>query len=92
MRVYTAYFDGQPACSIAAHTISEARYVLAAILGCDVGITVRRATDDETAAWLATASKVERSKMRRRLTPKKNPAATNATGRKSQEYSMPVPV
>jgi hypothetical protein len=75
MRCYTACCDGLPACTINAHTIHEARRVLTALIG-DTDMTVRRATDDEAAAWRATASAADREKMQRLR--KKNPGTTGA--------------
>jgi hypothetical protein len=85
MRLYTAFDGNQPMLTINAGSIAEARYVLAAILGCDDGITVRQATPAEADAWRQTASAVERQKMRR---VRRTPAHRNAGAEKSTEESV----
>jgi hypothetical protein len=66
VRIYTATtHDNQPVVSVNAGSVREARRVLAAILGTDDGMVVRLASASEAAEWRATASSVERRKMRR---------------------------
>jgi hypothetical protein len=75
-------------CTVNSNSIDEARHVLDA-LGVlrDSAVTLRRATQAEAEAWLATATQ-PRCKMRRLR--KKNPGTTNAPGQ--QDYKENVAV
>jgi hypothetical protein len=91
VRLYTATTpDNLPVLTINAGSVAEACHVLRTILGADDGLLVRIASASEADAWRATASSVERSKMRRRSR-KKNPGTTDVPGRVVQtEESLSV--
>ena len=91
MRIYTAISsNNQPMMSVNAGSVAEARHVLTSILGDDGDLTVRRASESEAAAWLQTASSVERRRKMLRRVHKKSPTPIGDAGVSSTEVSLAV--